>query len=142
MNMRANSPLLLLITAALLSACQTSQQSKKHRPHAFGYNGTQDDQTQVIQETPPAPAETAATDQTPPAKSEVAPPPPSEIKNPANPTTMEKKDFPYAKPVPGKSGFVISPFAPYSGFVDVRGYPPGTEVKCPYTNKIFLIPVP
>ncbi len=52
----------------------------------------------------------------------------------------KQHDYPYAQPVPGKPGFVTSPYAPYSGYVDVRGFPPGTEVKDPYTQKIFLVP--
>jgi hypothetical protein len=52
----------------------------------------------------------------------------------------EKSDYPYGTPVPGKKGFVTSPFAPDSGFIDVRDFPPGTPVKDPYTNKIFLTP--
>ena len=52
----------------------------------------------------------------------------------------EKGDYPYGTPVPGKKGFVTSPFAPESGFIDVRDFPPGTPVKDPYTNKIFLTP--
>jgi beta-lactamase regulating signal transducer with metallopeptidase domain len=46
----------------------------------------------------------------------------------------------YGKPVSGKPGFVTSPFAPDRGYVDVRGFPPGTVIKCPYAGKIFLVP--
>jgi len=42
--------------------------------------------------------------------------------------------------VPGKPGWVTSPFAPDSGYVDVTGFLPGTEVEDPYTGKIFLTP--
>ncbi|HEY0368966.1 MAG TPA: hypothetical protein VGC85_05170 [Chthoniobacterales bacterium] len=53
--------------------------------------------------------------------------------------TTAKGDYPYAVPVPGKPGFVRSPYSP-DKMTDVRGYAPGTEVKDPYTNKIFLVP--
>lgn len=62
-------------------------------------------------------------------------PPPATTR--ASTTTQE---MPYATPVPGKPGLVTSPFAPYAGYVDVRGYPPGQEVKCPYTGKLFRVP--
>jgi hypothetical protein len=45
-----------------------------------------------------------------------------------------------AVPVPGKPGFVTSPYAPEKGYVDLTGFPPGTQVKCPYTGKVFLVP--
>jgi|GEM_PF-426879 len=48
--------------------------------------------------------------------------------------------WPSAVPVPGRPGFVISPYAPEKGLVDVRGFPSGTEVKCPYSGKMFLVP--
>ena len=51
-----------------------------------------------------------------------------------------KRDVPYAIPVPGKKGLVTSPFAPDAGYVDVSKFPPGTEVKDPFSDKIFRAP--
>lgn len=48
--------------------------------------------------------------------------------------------FPTAKPVPGKPGYVFSPFDSSGGYVDVTGYSPGQKVKDPYSGKIFLVP--
>jgi len=48
--------------------------------------------------------------------------------------------LPFATPVPGKAGYVVSPYAPQRGYVDVRGFSPGSEAKCPYTSKVFLVP--
>jgi hypothetical protein len=81
---------------------------------------------------PPAPSPTptpTATTSQPPVRIASAPP----IKN-------SKRDIPYAIPVPNKPGFVTSPYSPKAGYVDVRGFPSGTEVKDPYSGKIFLTP--
>jgi hypothetical protein len=48
--------------------------------------------------------------------------------------------FPTAKPVPGKPGYVYSPFDTNGGYVDVNGFPPGSKVKDPYSGKVFLVP--
>ena len=52
----------------------------------------------------------------------------------------KRRDLPYAVPVPNRPGFVTSPYAPKAGYVDVRGFPSGVEVKDPYSGKIFLTP--
>ena len=69
------------------------------------------------------------------------------ISSPANPfatptpvPAAAPRDLPYGTPVPGKPGFVTSPHSPGAGYVDVRGFPPGSEVKDPYSGKIFLVP--
>ena len=48
--------------------------------------------------------------------------------------------FPTAKAVPGKPGYVVSPFDSSGRYVDVSGYTPGTKVKDPWTDKIFVVP--
>jgi hypothetical protein len=58
----------------------------------------------------------------------------------ATDTKGKRRDLPYGIPVPGKPGFVTSPFAPDAGVVDVRQFPSGTEVKDPYTGRMFLTP--
>jgi hypothetical protein len=54
-------------------------------------------------------------------------------------TQVAKGDYPYGIPVPGKPRLVESPYSP-GKYIDVEGFSPGTEVKDPYTDKIFLVP--
>ena len=56
------------------------------------------------------------------------------------PAQRPRADLPYGVPVPNKPGFVISPYSPNTGYVDIRGFPSGTEVKDPYTGKVFITP--
>jgi len=55
-------------------------------------------------------------------------------------STSTQSQIPTAKPVPGKPGYVFSPFDPSGGYVDVTGYTSGQKVKDPYSGKIFLVP--
>jgi hypothetical protein len=48
--------------------------------------------------------------------------------------------FPVAKVVPGKPGLVYNPFDPKGGLIDVSGYAPGSKVKDPDSQKIFVVP--
>ncbi|MFL6518981.1 MAG: hypothetical protein ACJ8NS_02055 [Chthoniobacterales bacterium] len=66
-------------------------------------------------------------------------PHPSINQSPAASPSAEDTSLPYGKPVPGKPGFVQSPYD--SKFlIDVRGFPPGTLVNDPNTNKPFRVP--
>ena len=133
-------------TALFLSACESDQPQQSHKKAKFGYTG--DTHTQVgPNPDQPQPPGTETTQQdnggpiAPPPPTPPPPPAPDGNGGPAAPGNGgPKKDYPYATPVAGKPGFVTSPYAPYSGYVDVRGFPPGTEVKDPYTQKIFLVP--
>lgn len=49
-------------------------------------------------------------------------------------------EFPTAKAVPEKPGYVFSPFDSSGRYVDVSGYASGTKVKDPWTDKIFVVP--
>lgn len=107
----------------------------------------------VQQQPPPPPVQTqrrvVATEQaTPPPVSRSTPPPRVSTRESAPPTTTstertassQTSELPYAKPVPGKPGYVFSPFDKNGGYVDVTGYSPGQKVKDPYSGKIFLVP--
>ena len=54
--------------------------------------------------------------------------------------TQPSSTFPTAKAVPDKPGYVFSPFDSSGRYVDVGGYTPGTKVKDPWTDKIFIVP--
>ena len=94
-------------------------------------------------ETPPSDAADASNNQTSPSPTPAPAPPNRNNVRVAKATAVKtngKDDLPYGIPVPGKQGLVTSPFSPDSGYIDVRSFPPGTEVKDPYTGKSFLTP--
>ena len=104
-----------------------------------------------VQQPPPAPPPTvratpaivrqqerAVTSST--ASSRPSPQTASATPTPAARTTTSAVQFPVAKPVPGKPGYVFSPYDPNGGYVDVTGYQSGSKVKDPYSQKIFLVP--
>jgi len=124
--------------AVALAACQQSEQgsSTKGR-NRFGYHGSAEDPNSTKFATP-TPTPDANATPTPPTEdtAKVSAPTPT----PGQTSGTQGREMPYGTPVPGKPGFVTSPHSPYAGYVDVRGFPPGTEVKCPYSGKIFLVP--
>lgn len=71
----------------------------------------------------------------PTAVAEKSKPSPSPSRN-----ASTQAPVPTAKQVPGKPGYVFSPFDPSGGYVDVTGYTSGQKVKDPYSGKIFLVP--
>ncbi len=91
--------------------------------------------------TPPATTTERRTTTSPSPKSspsavtEKSKPSPSPSRN-----ASTQSQIPTAKPVPGKPGYVFSPFDPSGGYVDVTGYASGQKVKDPYSGKIFFVP--
>src|SRR6266852_9248196 len=60
--------------------------------------------------------------------------------SPSPRASSTKLEFPIAKSVPGKPGYVFSPFDTSERYIDVSGYTSGSKVKDPWTDKIFIVP--
>jgi len=124
-------PAALALTLALFGACEDDpprRPTKKSGFHPPPSSGSESPVEVPPEQQPPPSVEPR------PAATESKPPP-------AVPEQAVKVgEIPYAKPVPGKPGFVFSPYDQYKGYIDVRGFPPGTEVKDPYSGKSFLVP--
>ena len=92
--------------------------------------------------TPPRPSTRTA--QTRPTSTPKSSAPAQTEKSKSSPSPSRnastQAQYPTAKPVPGKPGYVFSPFDPSGGYVDVTGYSSGQKVKDPYSGKIFLVP--
>ncbi len=106
-------------------------------------------------ETTPAPAPAAPkvaatppTKPTPPVSQPKVTPTPAPEPKPqqpaptvaAQPKPQAPAKLPFGSPIPGRPGFVNSPYAEKHQLVDVTGLNIGTEVKCPYTGKLFRVP--
>jgi hypothetical protein len=123
---------LALLTAFFISSCseEPPPQPARHRAASYPPPGTAEYPPSQQPFNPNGPVQPQGA----PREESAASPVPT-----AAPTKVAKGDYPYGIPVPGKPHLVESPFSP-GKYVDVEGFPPGTEVKDPYTDKIFLVP--
>ena len=74
------------------------------------------------------------------SSSRVATNKPSAKPSPSSQKSASSTPFPVAKPVPGRPGLVFNPFNTSGGYIDVSGYAPGSKVKDPDSQQIFVVP--
>jgi len=128
--------LVLVSVCVVFASCQAPQapQATAGGTNRYGYGNVD------VAPTTTAPVQQAAPTQTPTPTPPVQTAPPEAMPTPIPTPSAQPRDYPVATKVPNKPGRVTSPYAPNAGEVDVEGYPPGAEVKDPYTGKIFLVP--
>jgi len=125
---------LALLAAFFFASCSeepTIPTTQQRRPATYAPTQPQEYPPPQQPFNPNGPTQPMAT---PPPQVASSPPPAA-----APSTKVAKGDYPYGIPVPGKPHLVESPYSP-GKYIDVEGFPPGTEVKDPYTDKIFLVP--
>jgi hypothetical protein len=130
-----------LLTILLLAGCANTETTapKKTSPQTTGTNPG-DTQFTTNSATNAVPTPDVAVTDTNAAATNSSINPTNPFATPTPLPSATPRDLPYGTPVPGKPGFVVSPHSPNAGYVDVRGFPPGSEVKDPYSGKIFLVP--
>jgi hypothetical protein len=124
------------ISALYVTGCESTRFQRGSRQREGGFRPPPTQTEEPIREPSSSEPSTSSRRREPqdePAPSTNTPPPSTQ-------EPVKTGDLPYAKGVAGKPGFVTSPFAPAAGYIDVRGFPPGTEVKDPYSGKTFLVP--
>ena len=110
------------------------QQPVKQQPTTVASNNG-NKPTNLASVAPSMPLEKAPqVKEQPPVKELASTPPTTPATKPA------VQEIPYGVSIPGRPGFVNSPFAAKHQLVDVTGLPTGMEVKCPYTGKLFRVP--
>src|SRR3954468_3922316 len=124
----------LLVLAWALTSCEPDEPPPSHTRRTPATVGPAGQAQYPPQQQPFNPNGSAVPDNS------TAPEPESSTPSgPASPRNGAKGDYPYGIRVPNKPHLVESPYSP-GKYVDVEGFAPGTEVKDPYTQKIFLVP--
>ncbi|MEY2488787.1 MAG: hypothetical protein QOC70_729 [Verrucomicrobiota bacterium] len=124
-------------TATTTTTTTTTVASDVNTPGQHVAPSKRDSQRRQVTTTQPGPSATPrvtrnTTTEKPRSSPSAAP------RSAANPPAQTQ--YPTAKIVPGKPGYVFSPYDPSGGYVDVNGYTSGSKVKDPYSGKIFLVP--
>ena len=121
-------PASLAVSLALFNACDEGNHRSNRRGGFHPTNPTNEEKPR------PEPGEETEKPEKPEKPTANEP-----IVKPVPDAPVHVGEIPYGKAVPGKPGFVFSP-SDQLKYIDVRGFPPGTEVKDPYSGKSFLVP--